>query len=631
MPISQLGQVNVSALKVPQTLVQIVPPQFLFNGVSSNINGYVGTASWGPVNLAQSFGSYAQYASIFGPTINRLYDIGAHVILADAQGAGYYVAVRVTDGTDVAASVAVAATGAVQASATDTFGSQPSNGNTLTINGTAWTFVNTITTGNQIQIGGTLAQTIANAAATLSASADSNTSLMTYSASPTVLTITAKVFGTAGNAYTVSTNVSGATLSGATLSGGVNGSTGVTVTGKYTGSLGNFVKFNIQKGTANSSYKIIISGPNLATEIFDNVGAGLSGNAVWVAIANAVNNGTSGTRPPSKILVASAGSATAAPILGVYSLSGGSDGAGSITTSILLGQDALPRTGMYALRGTNAAQFTLCDCSDLSSFSTQLALGLQIGAYVVTATAMSDTITSAVSELPLYGIDSFGIKVLFGDWIVWIDTTNGIPQRVTSPAAVSMGLLGALSPQMNTLNKPINGIVGTQSSILGVTYSYSDFQQLAGARMDIITIDTTVSNNFIHRLGINTSSNEITFGDEYTKVIYWLSKSLNIIGNQYLGANMTPTEQLQAKVAIQNFLQLAQTNGIIYTFDGSQAYQVVLDSTNNTQQTAALGYQYAYVKAVIGPIVRYFIINLEGGSSVVISDTPPGTPVTTAS
>ena len=92
--------------------------------------------------------------------------------------------------------------------------------------------------------------------------------------------------------------------------------------------------------------------------------------------------------------------------------------------------------------------------------------------------------------------------------------------------------------------------------------------------------------------------------------------------------NMTSTEMTQAKVALQNFLALAQTNGIIYQFNGAQAWQVTLDTTNNTQMTAALGYQYAYVKAVIGPIVRYFIINLEGGSSVVISSTPPSNQAT---
>ena len=620
MPIAQIGQTNVSALSVPQVLVQIVPPQFLFNGVATNVCGLVGTASWGPVNLAQTFGSYAQYVATFGPTINRLYDMGGHVLLATAQGAAYFAGVRITDGTDTAASAVVPATGALAASGTLTFSTNVAQ--TITLDGTVWSFVAAITAANQILLGANLAATLQAAVATLNASVDANTAKMTYSASATALTGTAVALGTAGNALTLA--ASAATPSSGTLTGGAAGTTGVTWTAKYTGSLGNSVSVLLTKGTAANSYKIVVSCPGLATEIYDNVGANLSGNALWLAIAAAINNGSSTVRPPSNIIVATAGGATAVPILAATVLTGGADGVTTITTALFLGVDAPPRTGMYALRGQVVAQFDLCDCSDLTSLSTQIAFGWSISAYCIFATQPSDTISNAAAELSQYGIDSFVAKVLFGDWIIWNDSVTGTPQRMTSPQAPSIGFFGNASPQVNSLNKPIQGIVGTQSTVLGKTYSYSDFQNLAAARMDIITLDKTITNNFVHRLGLNTSSNEVIQGDEYTRVVFWLAKSIQVVGAQYVGANMTPTEMLEAKVALQQFLWLAQTNKIIYTFDGSQAYQVVLDTSNNTQMTAALGYQYAYVKAIIGPIVRYFIINLEAGSSVTISDTPPG-------
>ncbi|HYA07487.1 MAG TPA: hypothetical protein VEF90_16500 [Xanthobacteraceae bacterium] len=622
MPIAQVGQVNVSALNVPQILVQIVPPQFLFNGVATNVCGIVGTASWGPVNLAQPFGNYAQYVSIFGPTINRLYDMGGHVLLAAAQGAGYFAGVRITDGTDTAAGAVVPATGAAAATGSLTFSANPSAAATITLNGTVWTFVSAITGSNQLLIGTALAATLTAAAAVLNASADANTAKMTYVATATAINIAAVALGTGGNALTLA--ASAATASGAVLSGGTAGTTGVTWTAKYTGSLGNSVAVLLTKGTAANSYKIVVSCPGLATEIYDNVGANLSGLALWTALAAAINNGSSTIRPPSNIIIATAGTATAAPILASTPLSGGTDGVTSITTATFLGVDAPPRSGMYCLRHMGVAQFDLCDCSDLTSLSTQIAFGVSIGAYCIFATQPSDTISNAAAELSQYGIDSFVAKVLFGDWIIWNDSVTATPQRMTSPQAVSLGFFGNASPQRNSLNKPIQGIVGTQSTVLGKTYGYSDFQNLAAARMDVITLDRTITNNFVHRLGINTSSNPVIMGDEYTRVIFFLAKSIQVVGAQYIGANMTPTEMLQAKVALQQFLALAQTNGIIYTFDGSQAYQVVLDTSNNTQATAALGYQYAYVKAIIGPIVRYFIINLEGGSSVTISNTPPG-------
>ena len=760
MPIATLGQVNLSALQVPQALVQIVPPQFLFNGVATNVVGLVGTASWGPVNLANNFGNYAQFSSIYGPTINRYYDMGSYVLLGSAQGAGYFSGVRVTDGSDVAATCTIPGVGALQATGNIVFASNPAANSTITLNGTVWTFVTAITGTLQLLIGSTTLATLIQAIPVLNASIDTNTSKMTYTTTGSQINVTAVVVGTAGNAYTLVASTvpaSNGTVSGATLSGGAAGTTGVTLTGKYTGSLLNVgtapntgAKVSITKGTQGNSYKVVISCPGLVTEQYDNLATNLTGLPVWTAITAAINSGTSGTRPPSNIVVATVGTATTAPIVNsTWTFSGGTDGIANlaaagvqatgtitwsgaapvnnssitlggtvitfvtsgatglqvnigtvaatltalqallvsptgqadsnlskITTAVsstvltitynsavyagnsftiaasgapasngtvsaatlsggissystaMIGVDVPPRSGMYALRNAGVAQFGLCDLSDLSTLSTQIAFGISIGAYAVMASPLSDTTLNAQNELPLYGVDSFVAKLVFGDWVVWLDSVNGIPQRVTSPAAVTLGLLGNLSPNQNTLNKPIYGIVGTQSTILGKTYSYSDFQTLAQSRMDLICVDTTLSNNFVHRLGINTSSNPITFGDEYTRTIFFLAKSIQIIAAQYIGQNMTSTEMTQAKVALQNFLALAQTNGIIYQFNGAQAWQVTLDTTNNTQMTAALGYQYAYVKAVIGPIVRYFIINLEGGSSVVISSTPPSNQAT---
>lgn len=628
MPIALIGQINLSALNVPQAIVQIVPPQFLFNGVATNVCGLVGTSNWGPVNLAMTFGNYAQYASIFGPTINRLYDMGGHVTIAQMQGAGYFAGVRVTDGTDVAASGVSASTAAVAASDSVTYSVNPTASATVTINGSVWTYVSALTTGLQILLGATLPLTLAAAVAALNGSADANTAKSTYSTNgTTTLNMTAVAAGTAGNSYTLAASVG--TVAGATFSGGAAAVVGATWTGKYTGSLGNSVTVSIQKGSAASSFKVIVScASSLAMEVFDSIGAGLTGNAMWVAIANAINNGVSTVRPASNIIIATAGAGTGTPTIGAVTLSGGTDGVtgltGSAATIAMLGVNTVPRTGMYALQNQGVAQFTLCDNSDITAIPTLQAFGTSIGAYVIWASPPSDTLTNAATELSSEGIDTFVVKAMFGDWLLWIDTVNGIPARMTSPAAATIGLLGNSSPQVNTLNKPIIGIWGTQSLVLGKTYSPSDFQNLALARMDVITIDLSLSNNMIHRLGINTSSNQVIMGDEYTRVVFWLAKSINVVANHYIGANMTPSEMLQAKVALQQYLALAQTNGIIYTFDGSQAYQVVLDTTNNTQATAALGYQYAYVKCVIGPIVRYFIINLEAGSSVTISATAPG-------
>ena len=67
--ITQAGSLNTTALSVPDLYVQIVPPQqLILNGVSSNIIGIVGTASWGPVNQAVVFGSIAELATTYSTT-----------------------------------------------------------------------------------------------------------------------------------------------------------------------------------------------------------------------------------------------------------------------------------------------------------------------------------------------------------------------------------------------------------------------------------------------------------------------------------------------------------------------------------------------------------------------------------
>jgi phage tail sheath protein FI len=108
MPIVQQGSINTTALVVPDLYVQIVPPQNLvLNGVPTDIIGVVGTASWGPLGQPVIVATMSDYAQTFGPIIARKYDMGTQVATAIQQGAQNFRCVRVTDGTDTAAQVAV--------------------------------------------------------------------------------------------------------------------------------------------------------------------------------------------------------------------------------------------------------------------------------------------------------------------------------------------------------------------------------------------------------------------------------------------------------------------------------------------------------------------------------------------
>src|SRR3954462_14441184 len=105
MSIVQQGTINTTALLVPDLIIQIVPPSWtLLNGVPTNILGIVGTANWGPVNSPVIASGVADTARQFGPMQARKFDLGTAVAAAALQGAANFRLVRVTDGTDVAAS-----------------------------------------------------------------------------------------------------------------------------------------------------------------------------------------------------------------------------------------------------------------------------------------------------------------------------------------------------------------------------------------------------------------------------------------------------------------------------------------------------------------------------------------------
>ncbi|UMM09671.1 phage tail protein [Gluconobacter frateurii] len=101
----QAGTLNTTALTVPNLYVQIAQPQTLgLTGASSSKLGIVGTAGWGPVGSPVPVGGMSDYLAAFGAKQNAVTDAGLAVNIAAMQGASSFVVVRVTDGTDVAAS-----------------------------------------------------------------------------------------------------------------------------------------------------------------------------------------------------------------------------------------------------------------------------------------------------------------------------------------------------------------------------------------------------------------------------------------------------------------------------------------------------------------------------------------------
>lgn len=615
MPIVQDGSLNFAALTNPNVYINIVPPQFLLNGVPSNVLGLVGSAPWGPVNSPQIVGNLTQHTSKFGRYQARKYDVGTFAAIAFQLGASAIQVVRVTDGTDVKATT-VAQSAAPKATGSVAFTGQPTAAQTLTLNGSVVTFVASGATGLQVNIGASLAATLASLLALLQGSADTQLVKFTYAVVGNNLNLTAATGGVAGNSLTVATNVTGATVTN--MSGGAAASNAITFNSKWTGSGGNTTQVKIGAGSAVGTFSVSVAMPGRNPEKFDNISG--SGNAVWVNMAAAINNGTA-ARGPSEIITAVAGASTAAPTSGTYSLTGGTDGASGITDTMMLGNDINPRSGMYALRGIGCSIIALADAIDTASLSVMNSFGLSEGAYMIcTGPNGPQDPQAAVTALDSAGIDSYAVRMMLGDYCYWNDTVNGLPKRLVSPAAFAAGRLANLSPEQSLLNKQINNIVSTEKLETGMPYTDADIQILATGGIGVITNPVPGGTYFGDRIGRNTSSNVVISGDNYTRMINFIASTLNGGMGIYVGEVQTPTTRRRAKTTLDSFLQVLLFNEMI------EAFLTKLDDSNNPPDQVALGYMRAYAKVRLFSIVWFFIIDLEAGQSVTVSfsTTDPG-------
>lgn len=501
MPQFIQGGQNPAALGLPDLFINIQnPPAPALPGAPANIIGVVGIATWGPVNSPAPFSDFAGGSALFGDMQNRKYDLLTQVALATMQGANNFLGVRVTDGTDVAASA------------------------------------------------------------------------------------------------TVQTNC-------------------LTLTGRYTGSRGNKLQATIATGSAPNSSKITISMPGLPAESFDNITG--TGNAFWVNAAAAINNGQSAFRPKSSLVTASAGAGTTTPANGTTNFSGGTDGSTTISSSVLIGADTTPRTGMYALRGTGLSFLVLAEADDSTQWATQLAFAKQELCEAIAVGVSGDTIANFTTTVNTAGIDDPWIKICFGDWVQFSDTVNNV-LRVVSPQGVFAGRKAAVGPANSILNQRIYGIAGTQKSLANQVYSTAELQVLAGLRADVIVNPSVGGPYYSPRFGRNASSDPGRHQDSYTTYTNYLAKSMAQGLGQFVGRLMTPDEMREARSAIGGFLENERLAGRL------SGYSVQIDDKNNPASTKQLGIQKATVLVQYWGVVEYFLVDFTGGQTVVPQSALPG-------
>lgn len=748
MPVFLDGQQNLAALTVPGVYGDIILPTPMLLGTPTNIEGLVGVASWGPLNSQIPISKPADAALSIGPPAIRTYDLSSYVSMAcQLGGAIGFSCIRVSDGTDAAASIAIQS-GAAPATGFAAFSANPVNTDTLTLNGSVVTFVTSGATALQVNIGANLAATLQNLITVLQASADAQIVKFSYVIANLTLNLTAVTAGVGGNALTLAKTSTAITLSGATMTGGsAGGAPCITLSGKYSGVLGNKIQFAVQNGTQANTYMGVIVFPGMVPEQFNNVAAatpatdtvtfsgnpanndtltiagttitfvtgapsalqvqiggtqaitlanlmafllasvdtnlikvsyslqgsiltltaniaqvvGAAGNALtlaksstviaiggatfsggvgtgntfWANLAAAINNGTP-YHGPSAYIVATLGAGIAIPLLSAPAfLSGGTDGAAGVTDATLMGQDIVPRKGMYTLRSSNCDGFTLCDMSTIANYAAVVSFGLSETMLPVFASASGDTIANCLATRINAGVDSPWFWFILGDWPSWYDSYNGVT-RLISPAAIGIGIIGNLSPQQSPLNKPLQGISATQRSTLGQTYSDAELALINLGGIDTILSPASSPGGyyFSFATGRNASSNTAANGVEYTRMTNFLirtaqSKAAGSFVGQLQSIQPNDQTRANAKALFDGFsAQLASPQvGLGINGQGmiDRPWAVQCDLNNNPPNLQALGYLFLYWQVRYLNVIRYFVIKFQGGGNVTVSvqSTPP--------
>jgi hypothetical protein len=244
--------------------------------------------------------------------------------------------------------------------------------------------------------------------------------------------------------------------------------------------------------------------------------------------------------------------------------------------------------------------------------------------------AMGDTIATAVSTMQSAGLNSYGAKLMFGDWLWWSDPVNATT-RLVSPQGFVAGRLGNLSPEQSSLNKQLYGVVGSQKSGTpgsgqASSYSSAELQTLFQSGIDVIANPQPGGAYWGVRCGHNTSSNPSINGDNYTRMTNYIAATLSAGMGGYVGQVINATLFQQIRATLLSYLQNLLGQGVLGPLDGSTLpFSVICDTSNNPQSRTSLGYVQADVQVQYQSINEKFIVNVEGGQTVVVNvQTLPG-------
>jgi hypothetical protein len=656
MPIYQAGQLNTAGQLPPGAYVQVVAPPPVVQGIASNGLGQVGVASWGPVNSPYVVGSPQQAGLYLGPVTNRKSDLATAMAIAFARGQTNNTAVRVTDGTDTAATSALkdgsSVTGATLTGfytgvvgntlqATMANGTKPNTYKcTVALPGYLSEIFDNLAVG--VMPGSTTAGTGYTSVPALSISAPQTSGGVQASGNATLQAVstTLGVGGTGYAANDLITLSNGVIIKVLTVSSGAVATMSIQSAGSIgggsvptnpvaqistTGS-GSGATFNLTWGLGPINITMPGSGYTSATATLTGGGGGTGGSytlgtGCWTNLVSAINNGQSGVRGPSQLVVASLGSSVAAPALATYTFSGGTDGAAGVTDATLVGTNSTPPTGMYALQNANVLTMNLIDHSTSAHWNTIAQFCQLYGIFGAGQGSAGQSISTVSSLLNSAGVDNYSFKTFVGDWVYWQDTVNNV-QRLLGPATFWAPMRASLTPNQSTLNKPVNGLIGTQRSSQNQLYADAEALQAVQGRLDYLANPAPGGNYFAFQTDMNCSTYAATNSEAYTSMTNFLALTLASNFGFVVGNPQTTDLRQEVNDAITAFLSGLW---LVQKFIGDVnnptkvPFSVQTNAANNPSNQVAVGLMQTLVKVTYLSIVREFVISLQGGSTVQVT------------
>lgn len=613
MPVFQQGELNTAALKANDTYIVVqTPASTSIQGVETGIVGLVGTASWGPFNVPKRFGSPAAAVRTFGQAKNKSNDMPSDIALQFAQRVPTVVGVRVGDGTQAKATKAL-----VSASrGTVTIGGTFVAGNTVmvTLAGVAYTYTVVAADVNLAGVAASVANLLNGnrgfrALATARVSAEVITIVALANNNAITLAASANP-GTAGNIT--------ATASGATLANG--GADLGTFNALYHGTDGNLIKHeftpNVNSTGAAPKWDLtlVLNGAVPTSELF----TGLNEATISAEIVSALANGQGPTRGPSVIARFTAGAVGNVAPVAEGTFAGGANGDAALTSSQQLGTDqAIPRTGMYALKDNGVQVMCLCGNTDSTTWVAQLGFAKKIGSLVVLSMPANLSTEQAIALKKSAGIAN-EYAAMIKDYCQYLDTVNSV-YRLVPPAPFAVARIASLTPEQSPGNKPVESVVATERTIADQPYDLDEIGQLTAAGILFITNPVPAGNFFGLRHGLNTSSNSAINGIEWPRMTNFIAYSLVGAFGEFIDQNQTTRKddpvRAAAKKKLLNFFNDLKRDGYIEDFKVNMEYSEA-GETPNTKQSVRDGFMKAVVAVQYKSVVRFFLVTLIGGKTV---------------